>query len=75
MESLVNHAGGSRRFTLASLAGNARRTRWYLRGDSYQPNRRQLGHADIGTTANVYAHWTEAMAARTAERMSEILGA
>jgi integrase len=36
---------------------------------------RALGHSDIGTTANVYAHWTEAMAARTAERMSEILGA
>ena len=33
-----------------------------------------LGHTDIGTTANVYAHWTEAMAARTAERMSGILG-
>jgi site-specific recombinase XerD len=33
-----------------------------------------LGHAGIGTTADVYAHWTEAMAARTAERMSEILG-
>ena len=36
---------------------------------------RALGHADIGTTANIYAHWTDAMAARTAERMSGILGA
>jgi integrase len=36
---------------------------------------RALGHSDIGTTANVYAHWTDAMAARTAERMSGILGA
>jgi len=35
---------------------------------------RALGHANIGTTSAVYAHWTEAMAARTAERMSEILG-
>jgi integrase len=36
---------------------------------------RALGHSDIGTTANVYAHWTDAMAARTADRMSAILGA
>ena len=36
---------------------------------------RALGHADIGTTANIYAHWTDAMAARTAERMSGIPGA
>jgi len=35
---------------------------------------RALGHTDIGTTAKLYAHWTEAMAARTAERMSGILG-
>ncbi|MDP9270650.1 MAG: site-specific integrase [Chloroflexota bacterium] len=35
---------------------------------------RALGHANIGTTSAVYAHWTEAMAARTAERMSGILG-
>jgi integrase len=35
---------------------------------------RALGHTDISTTANVYAHWTDAMAARTAERMSGILG-
>jgi len=36
---------------------------------------RALGHSDIGTTANVYAHWTDAMAARTADRMTAILGA
>jgi integrase len=32
---------------------------------------RALGHADIGTTANVYAHFTEAMA----DRMAGILDA
>jgi integrase len=36
---------------------------------------RALGHAGIGTTANVYAHFTEAMAARMADRMTGILGA
>lgn len=36
---------------------------------------RALGHADIATTANVYAHFTSAMAERTAERMAGILGA
>jgi integrase len=36
---------------------------------------RALGHADIGTTANVYAHFTEAMADRMADRMAGILGA
>src|SRR5439155_2204872 len=35
---------------------------------------RALGHASITTTANVYAQWTAAMAERSAERMSEILG-
>ena len=35
---------------------------------------RALGHANTGTTSAVYAHWTEAMAARTAERMTGILG-
>ncbi len=35
---------------------------------------RALGHADLSTTANVYAHYTDAMATRTAERMSGILG-
>ncbi len=34
---------------------------------------RALGHSDIGTTANVYAHFTEAMAERTADRMAGIL--
>ena len=33
-----------------------------------------LGHVSIATTANVYSHWTSAMAERSAERMSEILG-
>lgn len=36
---------------------------------------RALGHADIGTTANVYAHFTEAMADRMADRMAGILAA
>ena len=36
---------------------------------------RALGHASIATTANVYAHWTNSMAERTAERMSGILSA
>ncbi len=36
---------------------------------------RALGHADIGTTANVYAHFTEAMADRMADRMAGILDA
>jgi integrase len=36
---------------------------------------RALGHADIGTTANVYGHFTEAMADRMADRMAGILGA
>jgi integrase len=36
---------------------------------------RALGHADIGTTANVYAHFTEAMADRMADRMAGILEA
>ncbi len=36
---------------------------------------RALGHTDIGTTANVYAHFTEAMADRMADRMAGILGA
>ena len=35
---------------------------------------RALGHASITTTANVYAHVTDAMRERVAERMSEILG-
>jgi integrase len=34
---------------------------------------RAPGHASIGTTANVYAHFTGAMRDRVAERMSEIL--
>jgi len=42
--------------------------RRFVRG---QPRARARGHRDDG---NVYAHWTEAMAERTAERMSEILG-
>lgn len=41
--------------------------------DLYEVSR-ALGHASITTTANVHAHWTSAMAERTAERMSEILG-
>jgi integrase len=41
--------------------------------DLYEVSR-ALGHASIATTANVYAHWTAAMAEQSAERMSEILG-
>jgi integrase len=34
---------------------------------------RALGHTDLAITANVYAHCTDAMATRTAERMADIL--
>jgi integrase len=34
-----------------------------------------LGHADIGTTANVYGYFTEAMANEMADRMTGILDA
>ena len=36
---------------------------------------RSLGHADLSTTADVYAHLTPAMQRRAAERMDRILGA
>ena len=35
---------------------------------------RLLGHATISTTADVYAHLTPAMLARSAARMDAILG-
>ena len=35
---------------------------------------RTLGHADLSTTANVYAHLTPAMLQRSADRMDAILG-
>ncbi len=35
---------------------------------------RALGHADITTTANIYAHLTPAMLRRSADRMDAILG-
>jgi integrase len=35
---------------------------------------RALGHASIGTTANVYGHFTDTMRERIAERMAGILG-
>jgi integrase len=35
---------------------------------------RALGHKDITTTADVYAHLTDAMAQQTADRMTAILG-
>jgi integrase len=34
---------------------------------------RALGHSDIGTTANVYAHWTEAMGQSVADRAEGFL--
>jgi integrase len=34
---------------------------------------RSLGHADISTTANVYAHLTPKIQQRSAERMDAIL--
>jgi site-specific recombinase XerD len=34
---------------------------------------RTLGHADLSTTADVYAHLTPAMLERTASRMDAIL--
>jgi site-specific recombinase XerD len=36
---------------------------------------RILGHADLATTADVYAHLTPAMLDRAAGRMEAILGA
>ena len=36
---------------------------------------RVLGHADVSTTANVYAHLTPAMLDRTASRIDGVLGA
>ncbi len=33
-----------------------------------------LGHADIGTTANLYAHVTETLQARHAERVESVMG-
>jgi integrase len=35
---------------------------------------RSLGHADLSTTADIYAHLTPAMLRRSAERMDGILG-
>ena len=35
---------------------------------------RTLGHADLGTTADIYAHLTPAMLERSAARMDAILG-
>ncbi len=35
---------------------------------------RILGHADLATTADVYAHLTPAMLERSAARMDAILG-
>jgi integrase len=35
---------------------------------------RQLGHASIATTANVYAHDSNEAAGEAAERLGEILG-
>jgi ribulose kinase len=34
----------------------------------------RLGHTDIGTTANLYAHVTEALQAQHAERVELIMG-
>jgi integrase len=34
---------------------------------------KMLGHADLGTTADVYAHLTPVMARRAAERMDTVL--
>jgi integrase len=36
---------------------------------------RALGHSDIGTTANVYAHWTDKMNQSTADRAEGFLSA
>jgi class 3 adenylate cyclase len=33
-----------------------------------------LGHADVGTTANLYAHVTETLQARHAERVESVMG-
>jgi integrase len=35
---------------------------------------RALGHASIATTANIYGHFTRAMAERSADPMTAILG-
>lgn len=35
---------------------------------------RALGHTSVATTADVYGHWTPAMADRLAARMEAVLG-
>jgi integrase len=42
-------------------------------GDLFEVSR-ALGHASITTTANTYGHFTRAMAERSADRMTGILG-
>ena len=34
---------------------------------------KSLGHADLGTTADIYAHLTPAMQERSAARMDKVL--
>lgn len=42
-------------------------------GEEHSTVSRSLGHADISTTANIYAHLTPAMLQRSADRMDSIL--
>lgn len=42
-------------------------------GESIDAVSRALGHTSIATTADIYGHWTPAMAQRLADRMDEVL--
>jgi integrase len=43
-------------------------------GEDLSAVSRALGHTSVATTADVYGHWTPAMAERLAARMDAVLG-